>query len=328
MKKFLTNLFVYASVLILLVLAINAAYIYRIASVDEGPMGIRKYDGTFDSVFNDVPDNIQICNFGSSHGQCDFNYEDFDGKYTCFNFGMSGQTLLYDFRILQNFSGKFKKGATVFILLSHFSFFGPSEENDPVFLPTNRRYYKFLPPKFISHYDKKTDFYVNYMPALITDNIAELLKTMFFQPDDLWNQTTNREKALKHAYPRCEHFITNRKDRNGRRLYKQDAIDALYGMIEFCRKIGVTPILITTPNLREYDDAVRKNDPDFFNDFYSFIDEVVRKTGVKYYDYYSDERYINDYSLFRDNDHFNRKGARIFTDNLIRDVLGIDITAD
>ncbi|MBQ6970979.1 MAG: hypothetical protein IJP86_01340 [Synergistaceae bacterium] len=96
-------------------------------------------------------------------------------------------------------------------------------------------------------------------------------------------------------------------------------------MIETCRQLGATPILITTPYLSEYNEAVRQNDPEFYADFYSVIGEPVKKTGVKYYDYSSDERYSNDYSLFFDNDHLNRKGARIFTDNILREILGVNV---
>ena len=49
----------------------------------------------------------------------------------------------------------------------------------------------------------------------------------------------------------------------------------MYDIIKLCRDHGLTPVLITTPMLSEYTDAVTENDPEFFGDFYGVIDEVV-----------------------------------------------------
>ena len=315
MKKFLCKLLTYTVLVSVVIATLDLIYIYKTLDSEEAK-------------FRNVPDGIQICNFGSSHGLNGFNYEDAKRKYVCFNFGLGGQRPYFDEKILRNYSNNIRKGAAVFIVLSHFSFFGKYGAENSRFSSMNRRYYKFLSPDLIDYYDRKTDIYVNYLPAFVSGNIVTFLKTMLIPHKDLWENATDREFSLIHGMRRYNNFIARNKDRFGRRNHNQENIDTLYRIIEICRNIGATPILITTPYLNEYNNAVKENDPEFYTYFYGVINEITKNTGVKYYDYSSDERYSNDYRLFVNTDHLNRRGARLFTNNLLREVLEIDVTAD
>lgn len=310
MKKFLYKLFFYLLFLVVLTLAFNLLYKHFAPSEQ-----VRK-----------VPDNIQICNFGSSHGAFNFNYTDLNKKYVCANFGMVVQTLMYDYRIMLHYKEKIAKDAVVFIILSHFSFFGKPEVLDDDFASLNRRYYKFLPRNLIKEYDLKTDIYINYFPLLSKTNILGDLFNMFFPPNaGLWIEGINAEKAKPHGYERYYLHVARKTDKDGSRMYQPEAIEALYNMISLCRDIGARPVLVTTPYLKEYTDAIREHDPSFYDDFYSVINEVTSKTGVEYYDYSMNKDYMNDYSLFTDTDHLNGKGSRLFTNELVSRVMGISI---
>lgn len=315
MKKFLTKLAIYIVILSSIAMCINE--IYRCQG-DEA-----------DKFVKGVPYGIQICNFGSSHGGA-FNYIDVKDKYVCFNFAMGGQSLPYDCRILENYKDNLQTGAIVFIIISDFSFFGVDDPETKDFASKNRRYYRFLRPELIQHYDAKTNFYVNYFPAIADGNIVSLIEHMysFFCPPHENSQTKifNHDKALRQVVGVYSRHIATNVAPDGHRIYKNDAQEAIYNMINICREKNCRPILVTTPYLREYTDFVRKNDPEFFADFYSAINEVVKNTGIEYYDYSHDERYINDYSVFADNDHLSKHGAILFTNTLMREVLGI--TAD
>ena len=305
-----------------IVLAVNFCYIKMTAE---------------DSAMN-VPEGIQICNFGSSHGQRGFNYEDFKGKYTCSNFGLSSQSLVYDYRILQHYRDKLLPGAVVFIDASYFSFFGKPEVQGNDFASKNKRYYKFLPPEMIMQYDVKTYIYVNYLPCLSAEGLASFIKVLlkidngsrvfrdnFNCYDEGWNiVTTPHDSEIDAPYAYDRH-IAKRLDEHGRRLRRQESFEAIYGMIDLCLKLGTRPILVTVPYTHDYTDFIKQNDPEFFGDFYAVIDEIKRNTGIEYYDYGFDERFRNDYSLFINSDHMNREGARIFTNTLLREVLSIDI---
>ena len=323
MRKFLARIAVYMSVVVAIILAVQMLYFH--------------FDPEYHTM--NVPENIQICNFGSSHGECGFNYEDFRGKYICSNFAMGSQSILYDYRILQHYQGRLRPEAVVFITVSYFSFFGVPEVEGKEFLSKNKRYYKFLPRELILQYDLKTDIYVNYLPCLSVKGITVLLNQILgidkrakiigdnfniALDSEGWNRTTNAHDVAIDASQAYGRHISHRVDEGGHRLRRQESFEAIYGMIELCRKLGARPILVTVPYTREYTSLIRKNDPEFFSEFYAVIDELRSNTGIEYYDYGFDERFCDDYGLFINSDHMNREGARRFTNVLVHEVLGID----
>lgn len=311
MKKFLNKLFLYVLVVSLITLGINLLYIKVVED---------------DDIVTDVPDNIQFCNFGSSHGLYDFNYQDVEGQYTCFNFALTSQSLLYDYRILQHYKNKIRKGAVVFITVSYFSFFGKPEHEGKTFASKNKRYYKFLPGELITEYDWKTDVFVNYFPALSLESLVKLVKALLHLNKQS-NEDLNITKIDDDAMAAYKRHIADKFDSKGERLHNQEAFDSIYGLINLCREIGARPIMITPSYFHKYIETIKNNDPNFFDDFYSIINEIIRNTGCEYYDYAFDDRLRWDYTLFRDSDHMNRKGARLFTDYVLREVLSVDITA-
>ncbi|MDY6400417.1 MAG: hypothetical protein SPL10_04805 [Synergistales bacterium] len=315
MKKFLLKILIYIALLTTIMLSINFLYIHNKADIDSD----------IEAFANGVPDNIQICNFGSSHGLYGFNYEDIEKKYTCFNFALSSQSLMYDYRILLNFKNKIKKDSVVFIVIPYFSFLGKTEIEGKDFTSKNRRYYKILPRDLIEQYDWETDAYVNYLPSLIATP-GDLLKNILslkLNKNNQWDKEADAPLAYKDAQEAYErHIVTDKIDKNGERIYRQEAFNAIYSMINLLKEIGARPIFITTPFLSEYTDAIKNNAPEFFSEFYSVVNEIVKNTEVKYYDYSHDKRFRNDYSLFMNSDHLNRKGARKFTNILMREVLG------
>ena len=316
MKKFLIRISIYLSVLAAITVAVNALYFI--------------VDPEYHSM--NIPDNIQICNFGSSHGQCAFNYEDFKGKYICSNFAMSAQTLEYDYRVFQHYKDKLQPGAVVFINTSYNTLLGKPEIKGKSFFTKNKRYYKFLPSSLIMQYDLLTDIYVNYFPCLSPTALTVLVKHMFnldrtatifdtFEIDrKQWNKTvTSRDIELDTPKAFVRTFAGRKR--------RQESFDTMYIMIDLCRQIGARPILVTVPFVHNYTDLIRERDPEFFEYFSSVIEEICRKTGAEYYNYALDERFRRDYSLFKDGDHMNMEGARRFTNTLLREVLGIDAEA-
>ena len=322
MKKLLFKSFIYIALLLIIIAGINAYYIHFCT----------------EKLIMNVPDNIQICNFGSSHGRHGFNYEDFKEKYTCSNFALTSQHLIYDYRILQHYQGKIMPGAKIFILASYFSFFGVPEREKKDFLSKNKRYYRLLPPSLILDYDWKTDIFVNYLPSMSLDGFSDTIKSLFRYkrkekisyenfnaPHEGFGKTIDSHDVIDNAAGAYERHIVPGLDANGRRFRRQEAFDAIYSMIELCRKIKAVPILVTVPYTKEYTDCIKSHDPKFFDDFYEVINEITSKTGIKYYDYGFDERFWGKYDLFIDSDHLNYEGARIFTDILFSEALGINI---
>ena len=314
MKKFILKLLAYAVILSLLIVGINAFYIMNMGH---------------ESDIDNVPQGIQICNFGSSHGLNSFNYDDAGKKLTCFNFSLHSQSLLYDYRILQHYRDNINPGATIFLTISYFSFFGRPEIESDIFESKNRRYYKFLPSELILAYDWRTDLYLNWLPALSPEGLTQTFKLIFGirtnKDDGHWERITDSKDAAIDAPQAYVRHISKQRDENGVRIRRQESFEAFYGIIHLCKELGARPILVTPPYMHEYTDEIKRNDPEFFGDFYSLIDEIRYDTGLEYYDYAFDERFCGDYSLFVNSDHLNRNGARKFTDILLLEALSIDV---
>lgn len=305
MKSFLKTVLLYVGVLTILTALINYVYITRCESTT------KKY--------KDVPYEIQICNFGSSHGLNGFNYID-QKEHICFNFALASQYPSYDYRILKYYSNHLNnEGGIVFLPISYFSLFGPRQEMTADFESKNRRYYDFLPAELIKQYNVKTKFFECYFPSLIANE--KLFTSLYPKDDDDWSMITTPEQAESYAPLRYQTHVKECIDKDGRRIYNHEEIYAVYEMIELCRSHNQELILITTPYLHEYPDFIKRNDPDFFEDFYALISEIQANTGVRYYDFSTDDRFSHNYKLFMNVDHLNREGARLFTNILIQESL-------
>ena len=273
--------------------------------------------------FQNIPSSIMVCNFGSSHGLDGFNYTDVDGV-ECFNFGLLAQVLSYDRRLFDYYKDHIAEGAVVFIPVSYFSLYGNPETTGDEFLYTNRRYYQILPKEMIKEYDIKTDIYVNYFPSLLAgeDLVKTILSGSEDTSDETWSRSASDIDVEKDAEYACErHLITNKLDENGNRILNQEEIEALEYLIDACREEGFIPILVTTPYLREYTDEIKEEEPDFLDGFYELVNRIVEKTGVAYYDYGFDDRFIERYDWFMNSDHLNVEGARRFTNILMDEVV-------
>lgn len=313
MGKFFIKLSLFFAILLVIVCVINERYICVKST-------------TSTDKFKNVPEKIQICNFGSSHGANGYHYDNLANDYTCFNFAMASQSLDYDWRIMQAYQDKISDNAVVFITVSYFSFYGIDETKTSKFLSKNKRYYRFLPKEYIKEYDLKTDIFENRLPALTAyENLfIDLIKG--FEDGDIMEETDNVDMKIyvETAYKR--HFVNEKLDDNGKRIRNQEHIDSLYNMIELCKKKGALVILVTTPYLKEYIDIVVENDPDFFDDFYGIINQIVLDTGVRYYDFSRDNRFQTDYESFVNADHLNHAGAIKFVDVLMEEIGELIIT--
>ena len=72
MKSFLKNTLVYLLVVCLAVAAVDLLYLKRINDQDTGTVGTARNDS---ATIKNVPDQIDICNFGNSHSFYALNYE-------------------------------------------------------------------------------------------------------------------------------------------------------------------------------------------------------------------------------------------------------------
>ena len=105
MKKFCIQLIIYLAVLCICIVGLNNIYIH-----------LDPNDSDYTKKFCDVPNNIEICNLGSSHGLFGYNYEDIKNDHTCFNFALTSQSLSYDYRILKYYENNLQEGCIVNVI--------------------------------------------------------------------------------------------------------------------------------------------------------------------------------------------------------------------
>ena len=61
--------------------------------------------------------------------------------------------------------------------------------------------------------------------------------------------------------------------------------------------------------------------PDFLIYFQGLIEKIQKDTGVEYYDYSHDDRFMDDMNLFADSNHLSREGARKFTNIVMEEIV-------
>ena len=333
MKRFLIKLTALLLIMAALITGYDAAY-RRICKID--PTQNDEYK------FQHVPDGIQICNFGSSHGRDDFDYSAWQEEYTTFNFALVMQTASYDYRIMQQYIGNLAEGGVVFIPISYFTF-GWDEESKEDFRSKNERYYSFLEPRYIKDYDVVTDIGIRHFLPLLDDptNVIRKIRNALNKtettelPDtelpDNAEETEETAEApeatetaaeteddeteeggfdfMRHAEEK--RLLYRIVDRNGDLLVRDEELDAVYGMIRLCKAHGLRPILITVPFRWEYNDQFEE---EYRRQFSEVIDRICQDEDVEYYDYSHDERFTDNAKYFRNSDHLSPKGAKAFTE--------------
>lgn len=271
--------------------------------------------------FFNVPYNIQISNFGSSHGVYGFDYRNHTKNYTTFNFALISQTLSYDYLILKQYEDHFEDNGIMFIVISNFSF-GYDEETEPDFNSKNSRYYRFLSPQNIKQFDWKQYYFApfilgpNSVLSEIKTNILNLFKKNKNQYEDLYEKggvNFDYEKDAEATYKRHIHV-----DKNGKIIILQKEVDALYGIINICKKHNIKPILVTTPYRSEYNNKYSEK---FYQQLHETISSICHKAHVEYHDYSHDPIFAKSYKYNRNADHLTPAGAVVFTDKLFKELI-------
>ena len=204
---------------------------------------------------------------------------------------------------------------------------GPCEVNGAEWDTIKLRYYRILPPKYIREFDRKTWLEMQLVPFIYANSISDLVKTIKINYENAWQRKlivddyNSFEETAK--WTAKKHVVTGKIDENGNMIYLQEAIDAIYEMIDLCKERGAIPILITPPFTDRYIENVKKEAPQYYyHGFYDIIAEIQKDTGVEYYDYSMDKRFAKKYSEFANVDHLNKNGARTFTKIVMEEVVG------
>lgn len=314
MKKFLLKVVILCAISFTLLLAVNAAYVNT------------EYYKNLNSMrkFSEVPEHIDVVNFGASHSACAFDwggYEQFDGV----NMALGSQTIVYDEAFFNYYFSHLDENSTV-ILEVMFKSLYEKELETPPYTAEITRYYQVLKKDYIRHWNFADAVKYQYFPVLgnrqnaVENIISEWLGMYEEEPEvemELTGEPTqvltgwDEEAMYEEGKQRAERFMSASGSQEHGEEY-----EALIRMIEKCKENNIQVILVTVPTLpcfyTSFDDA-------FMEKFYADMEEICNKYEVLYLDYTGDERFLRDYRWYNDTDHMSLSGRRFFTQEFLKD---------
>lgn len=268
--------------------------------------------------------DVEIANVGSSHGAYDFIYDGLtEDGYSCFNFGSVSQTYQYDLALLKEYGSHLDEGCVVFIPVSYFSF-NNETVNESEAQALSVKYYHFLSPKNVPDYDLYTDIVTTRLPILSAGE--DLLKLLpVFSPslkvlaaeEESDTGSAEMDEAAVAEFANRAAMRFDRHFNNKETLFLPERETQLLSLIDYCKKHGLTPVLITTPFSVYYNNPVPE---DFLDRFYGTINRIASDTNVSYYDYSHDARFGENLTYFSDSDHLNAEGAAYFMEIIAEEV--------
>lgn len=264
--------------------------------------------------------NTEVINLGSSSSVAAFNYDGLPVKAA--NFALSRNPLLGDLGILKNYSSFLREGtSTVIIPLCPFSSLAGSYDY------LDDRYYRILYPTTIPYYsyihqvrvqEKWNDpikYYPWYAPFLdFYKLIVKNKKEKVLQEDRLEKNAETYIRSWLHEFSMTD-FNTplSLKNKDG----IDDAAEILNQMIDFCKEHGFKPVIVIPPVYRSLSKRLTKEARTLVLD--SLIEKLNDKS-VPFYNYLDDPQFVNDRMLFQNSFFLNKKGAKLFTYNLLKEL--------
>ena len=267
--------------------------------------------------YHSMPEEIDIAVFGSSHGRDAFLF--FPEGYSSFNFSMGSQSPQYDWMQMREFGERFSSDALVILNLNFTNvFLSDTEEN---FEKKQERYYRILSVENIVNVDVPR-FYLQRLSPLLTVEVTDIAAA-FLQPEELILTTQERNgqnifaaesKETEQARIQKNHIDYNRPSFP---VGNAEMLDAYRNILERCKERGWQAVLVTPPYTSAYNACFSQED---LEAFYARVWELSETYSVPYLDYSCDERFVEEWSLFKNIDHLNLTGAEKFDEVFFKDI--------
>lgn len=288
MKKFVLRILLILVVSLLIVEAVNFVYCF-FYKADR----LTAYDNP---EFRDMPETLTYINVGSSHGGQSFRYAPLGEEIysEAFNFGMGGQSYVYDYKLLTDYEELINdQGGVLLIPISIFSLY-VDEKKASDYASKILRYYPILDYRLIDG-GNFTDYilYKYVYPHLPVLRMADKqINTIFYHPNP----------NIEFEDGRMEY------DREGFPVVVQANYDALLQIIALGKVHHMRVVLITTPVQEEYYQSYGSQ---YLERFHADVEALVQETQVEYWNY--ENLYPEQEELFYDSNHLNEDGAAAFT---------------
>lgn len=314
MKRFLLKLTIY----LLIVLSVLFYFNHRWVSSQVYQVAGESYR------MKEVPYDIEICNIGSSHTQFAIDYDEFE-LAKGFNFAVPAQSFMYGLNMLKQYEKHLAKDCIVVIPISYFDYY-EDYEKESIKIRERRFYYPILKLSLIEELDIIDVIKYKWLP--ITTIKDDQLKYVFKDDTSAINNYEAQYNYNKHKSTNNIIDLDAFLGENDIKVYGHSkdfdkgvndySVDKLREIIEFCLEGGFTPILITTPFTSYYNDA-DDFQHGFYDEFYELTYAISDEYSLDYWDYSHDSRFIDDLTLFYDNNHLNKgKGMALFTSIFIK----------
>lgn len=305
-KKFVISNIILSIILISVLYSLSWFYINY---VNDGTVKFMEY--------NKLPNNsIEMVSLGSSHGRLGLKLL----KKNQMNLGVNSQYFYYDLQLLKKYEKKIKKGATVILPISIFSFYNNYDEKID-----SRYVYLIEREKLQNNVIKKIEYFLrkNFSIVFPISNFNELknfLKLKNYKKRYIYypkNLDLERKKSLAEKNSKQHLGIES--------IYieKNKAIKEFKELINYIEKNNYNLILITTPFTYLYNDAVEKINKNAYEErIYKNLKYIEEENNKKFFylDYSHDKRIVNNLEYFFDDNHLNEKGADYFTRILLADI--------
>lgn len=272
--------------------------------------------------FRKIPYGLKAVNVGSTHAREAFRYE--RNGIEGFNFALQSQTLSYDYAVLKHYANHLAPECRVFIPIIPL-----------LFCPThysginNRMYYHFLPKECIVHYSALVNAAESLAPGLssLTAIRAILQGTGAPQSSSMsFPQREEEAQRMIECWKRNFHLNDVTDDSQAVPLQSQMEYnrEKLRDIVNFCRSRSFIPVIVILPVT---DIMASKFSKSFLQTFvYDNLACVSDQAHI--IDYFEDERFAQQYEMFRDSEYLNERGANLFTRTLLEETSDLALTAD
>lgn len=301
MKKFLRQIIIFSSIIIL-ILAIGEI-VARFLPTSYG----YKHHWMMEN-----GDKVSTLVLGSSHTYYGVRPDAFADS--TFNLANISQTPEYDLALMERYLPLMPNLRRVIIPISYFTYRDPViEKGDEWTLAVRYKIHMDLPlhSDFSIYNFEITDFdaYKGKLKNLILkapsnqcDSLGFGLGYTLSSRSEKWKEM-GAERALKHTLETPGRF--------------KDVRSIQDSLLSLARKHDIEVVFITTPAHSGYTEAL---DADQLAEMYEGIGELVKGDGVVYFDFLNDSRFSE--SDFYDPDHLNDEGAEKFTQILYSSLFG------
>ncbi len=290
---------------------------------------VKKSSWFYDNQFKDCEKfwkgfghNLDMINLGSNSGKFAFDYSE-TSSIKAANLATGPQPLIMDYGIFLTYGGCLKEGGIVLIPLCPFS----SMVGANIYV--ENRFYSILPDKFIpdAQYKQRklTESYLNdaykYYPLFqLYVELKTKAKRMFY--------INIREKKIDFVADakrwvdnwKAEFSITNLDDpitsKNLKSFNESSAI--LNKLLHAIINKGYKPCIVIPPISSELSAKLTiKMRQSYIT---NYIERARQDISVPFYSYIDDQEFSNDHSLFMNSFLMNKKGAKLFTKRVLKDL--------